>query len=290
MDDRSLLKVVMEVIGRERCLDDAALVPFQGACLVATTDMLHETTDFPAAMSDWQRGWMSIAVTLSDIAAMGAEPLFLLIAAGLDEGSRLEEILKGAKACADEYGGEIVGGDIDYHQELTIVTSGVGVAGLGEVIRRGGSRPGDALCITGIPGRAQAALEGFHEHEQALFLPRPRVHEGRILAKSRIATGMMDTSDGLSLSLYDMLEANTCGYAVESEKIPLPSGVPQKKALEFALYGGGDYELLFSCPFNLIPVPGVSCTVIGHVIGEHQVLLDGKQMPKRGYQHRWAND
>ena len=183
MDDRALLKVVMEVIGRDRCLDDAALVPLQGMCIVATTDMLHETTDFPQSMSDWQRGWMSIAVTLSDIAAMGAEPVFLLLAAGLDEGSRLEEILKGAKACADEYGGEIVGGDIDYHQELTIVTTGVGIAEHGEVVRRKGSRPGDALCITGTPGRAQAALEGFREHEDALFLPRPRVREGRVLAK-----------------------------------------------------------------------------------------------------------
>ena len=289
MDDRALLKTVMEVIGRERCLDDAALIPFQGACLVATTDMLHETTDFPAGMSDWQRGWMSIAVTLSDIAAMGAEPLFLLIATGLDQGSRLEEILKGAKACTKEYGGEIAGGDIDYHQELTIVTSGVGVAAPGEVIRRRGSRPGDALCITGIPGRAQAALGGFREHEEALFLPRPRVHEGRILAKRRIATGMMDTSDGLSLSLYDMLEANACGYAVDSEKLPIPSGVPRKKALEFALYGGGDYELLFTCPMELIPIPGVACTVIGRVIEEHKVLLDGKPMPKRGYQHRWTD-
>ena len=203
MDDRVLLKVVMNVIGRERCLDDAAIVPFQGKCLIATTDMLHETTDFPAAMSDWQRGWMSIAVTLSDIAAMGAEPLLLLFAAGLDEGSRLEELLKGAKACADEYGGEIVGGDIDYHEELTIVTTGIGVTEQGEVVRRRGSKSGDALCITGIPGRAQAALEGFREYEEALFLPRPRVREGRVLAKRRIVTGMMDTSDGLSLSLYD---------------------------------------------------------------------------------------
>lgn len=279
----------MNVIGRERCLDDAAVFPFQGKCLIATTDMLHETTDFPAAMSDWQRGWMSIAVTLSDIAAMGAEPLLLLFAAGLDEGSRLEELLKGAKACTDEYGGEIVGGDIDYHEELTIVTTGIGVTEQGEFVRRRGSKSGDVLCITGIPGRAQAALEGFCEHEEALFLPRPRVREGRILAKRRIATGMMDTSDGLSLSLYDMLDANSCGYEVESEKIPLPFGIAKEKAVEFALYGGGDYELLFTCPANLIPIHGVACTVIGHASEEHHVLLDGEPMPKRGYQHRWAD-
>ena len=71
MDDRKLLEVVMDVVGRENCLDDCAVLPCGDRFMVVTTDMLHRTTDFVPGMTDWQAGWMSAAVTLSDIASMG---------------------------------------------------------------------------------------------------------------------------------------------------------------------------------------------------------------------------
>ena len=99
MDERALLQEVYTIIGKEHCLDDCAVIPCGEQLLVATTDMLHETTDFPAGMTDWQIGWMSAAVTLSDIASMGATPSILLLAVGLDDPSRLGEIIRGARDC-----------------------------------------------------------------------------------------------------------------------------------------------------------------------------------------------
>ncbi|MCK7475098.1 MAG: AIR synthase related protein [Rhodopseudomonas palustris] len=127
MDDRELLNVVMGIVGKEKCLDDCAEVPCGDQVMVVTTDMLHRTTDFVEGMSDWQMGWMSAAVTLSDIASMGAEPKYLLIAVGLDTWQNLAGVMQGAKDCCTRFGAEIIGGDIDRHGELTVVTTGLGL-------------------------------------------------------------------------------------------------------------------------------------------------------------------
>ena len=286
MDDRALLGVVKGILGEECCLDDCAIVSCGGHELVATTDMLHTSADFPEGMTDWQIGWMSAAVTLSDVAAMGAEPLLLLLAIGLDRPERLHDIMRGAEDCCISVGTHVAGGDIDRHQELTIVSSGIGYGKTGRVIRRRGSRPGDRIGITGIPGRAQAALCGYKEFDRALMEPKPRIHEGIALAVAG-ATSMMDTSDGLSFSLYDMIAANACGYSIRSSEMPLPPGISRERALDMALYGGGDFELLFTIPAVLLPVTGVGYTIIGEVISHHGVLLDGRPMEKRGYEHSW---
>ena len=286
MDERELKQIVRDVIGVVHTLDDCAVVPCSDDLLVSTTDMLHESTDFPPGITDWQIGWMSAAVTLSDIAAMGARPGILLLAIGLDRGSRLRDILKGAKACCSQAGTVLAGGDLDSHQELTIVSSGIGFARQGKVVRRQGARPGDRICITGPLGRAQAALDGNVQYQQSLLQPSPRVREGLALAEAGV-TSMMDISDGLVLSLYDLLDANTCGYSVESSLLPDLHGIPAETCREFALFGGGDYELLFTCPPDLLPVPGVESWDIGEVIDDHRVLVDGKVAPYRGYLHQW---
>jgi thiamine-monophosphate kinase len=287
VDDRELLKVVMGIVGRENCLDDCAVLPCGDEMMVATTDMLHQTTDFVPGMSDWQIGWMSAAVTLSDIASMGAAPKYLLIAVGLDRWEQLSGVMQGAKDCCVKYGAAIIGGDIDRHNELTVVTTGLGLVDPRHLVRRTGSRPGDLVCITGIPGQAQAWLEGFRQHEKALFEPQPRVAEGQRLARGGV-TAMMDDSDGIALSLYDLFSVNEGGFAIDSSKLPLPSGIPDAQARELALYGGGDYELIFSLPPERHPVPGVAYTVIGTVIQERAVLVDGHPPERRGYQHRWG--
>jgi len=286
LDDRALLEVIGDIIGKNCCLDDCAVFSCQGHELVATTDMLHSSSDFPERMTDWQIGWMSAAVTLSDIAAMGAAPLMLLLAIGLDRPGRLNDIMKGAEDCCISVGTHVAGGDIDHHEELTIVSSGIGYGKTGPVVRRSGSRPGDHIGITGTPGCAQAALSGFTEFDRALLEPKPRIGEGMALASAG-ATSMMDISDGLSLSLYDMLAANPCGYAIRSSEISGPPGIPRNLALPMALFGGGDFELLFTLPADSHLVPGVAYTIIGEVIPQRIVLLDGTPMEKRGYQHTW---
>ena len=287
MDDRELLQVVMGIVGRENCLDDCAVLPCGEQQMVVTTDMLHQTTDFVPGMNDWQIGWMSAAVTLSDIASMGAAPKYLLIAVGLDRWEQLSGVMQGAKDCCTKFGAAIIGGDIDRHGELTVVTTGLGLVARDELVRRSGAKSGDLVCLTGIPGQAQSWLEGFRQHEKALFEPQPRVAEGQLLARGG-ASAMMDDSDGIALSLYDLVSVNECGFSIESARLPLPAGVPGEPARELALYGGGDYELIFTLPPARHPVPGVRYTVIGQVSPERVVLVDGVPPDRRGYQHRWG--
>jgi thiamine-monophosphate kinase len=287
VDDRTLLKTVMGIVGREHCLDDCAIIPFGDQVMVLTTDMLHATTDFPGGMTDWQIGWMSAAVTLSDIAGMGAAPRYVLIAVGLDKWEQLCGVMQGASDCCTKYGAAIIGGDIDRHCELTVVSTGLGVVEEKYLVRRSGARVGDLICVTGTCGQAQAFLEGYDQHRLALFEPRPRVTEGQILGRAGV-TAMMDVSDGIALSLYDLFEANDCGFSIKSVKLPLPAGIPEAQARELALHGGGDYELIFTCKKDKHPVAGVPYTVIGEVIADRRVLIDGEVLEKRGYQHTWG--
>jgi thiamine-monophosphate kinase len=286
LDEREAKEVVRQIIGSEQTLDDCAVIPCSDDLLVATTDMLHEKTDFPVGITNWQIGWMSAAVTLSDIAAMGARPGIVLLAIGLDQGARLRDILEGAKACCAENGAILAGGDLDSHAELTIVSSGIGFAGEGKVVRRTGAQPGDRICITGVLGRAQAGFEGFSRYRQALLQPLPRVKEGMALARAGVSS-MIDVSDGLALSLYDLFDANTCGYSIDSSLLPILEGIPAKQSREFSLFGGGDFELLFTCMPDDLPITGVDSIEIGEVVSEHTVLIDGEVAPCRGYLHHW---
>jgi thiamine-monophosphate kinase len=287
VDDRALLKTVMGIVGRDRCLDDCALLPLGDQVMVATTDMLHASTDFVGGMTDWQIGWMSAAVTLSDIASMGAAPRYVLLAVGLDRWEQLAGVMQGAQDCCTKYGAEIIGGDIDRHCELTIVSTGLGLVRNEHLVRRIGAKTGDLVCVTGSCGQAQAFLEGYLQHKRALFEPQPRVTEGQVLGRAGVSA-MMDVSDGIALSLYDLADANNCGFAIESAKVPLPAGIPEAQARELALHGGGDYELIFTCPKKKHPVDGVRYTVIGEVTADCGVLCDGQVLEKRGYQHTWA--
>ena len=275
MDDRELLNVVTEIVGRENTADDCAVVPCGDQLMVLTTDMLHRTTDFIEGMSDWQIGWMSAAVTLSDIAGMGAEPKYLLTAVGLDDWKNLAGVMQGAQDCCRKFGAAIIGGDIDHHGELTVVTTGIGLVDQDRIVRRTGAQPGDLVCITGTPGQAQAYLEGYTQYEKALFEPQPRVEEGKRLGGGGVSA-MMDDSDGIALSLYDLVSVNDCGFSLDSSKIPRPVGIPEDTAFELALFGGGDYELIFPLPPVRHPVEGVSYTIIGMAIREKGVLIDGR--------------
>ncbi len=286
MDDRELLKVVTEIVGKENTMDDCAVVPCGDQLMVMTTDMLHRTTDFVEGMSDWQIGWMSAAVTLSDIASMAAEPKYLLTAVGLDDWKSLAGVMQGAQDCCRRYGAAIIGGDIDHHGELTVVTTGIGLVDRNRIVRRTGAQPGDLICITGTPGQAQAYLEGYLPYEKELFEPQPRVEEGKRLGMGGVSA-MMDDSDGIALSLYDLASVNDCGFSLDSAKLPRPARIPGDQAHELALFGGGDYELIFTLPPKRHPVDGVSYTIIGTTIEENSVLIDGFPLEKRGYQHRW---
>ncbi len=285
MDDRSLLETIRPLIGEAETADDCACYKLpDGRILVSSTDMLHETTDFPAGMTEFEMGWMSVAVTLSDIASTGAAPVQVLVAVGLDYPDRLYAFMEGAAACAKTFGAVVAGGDIDSHSELTVATTAFGIVESIYYCRRTGSRPGEVVGITGVPGRAQAALDGDERYRKYLLTPSPQVREGAVIAHAG-ATAMMDVSDGLALSLYDLSAASGVGFELFSSLFPLPD--VSGDAQENFLYGGGDFGLLFTISSEDLSSVDTEYTIIGNVVCGSSVMCDGTPVSRRGYLHHW---
>ena len=302
MRERDLIRRISEILGGVEN-DDCALIEAGERYLVATTDMLHRQTDFPEIMNPWQMGWMAVAVNLSDIAAMGAEPAGLLMAVGLPPEADLyfiDELFSGFRDCAAYYGTRILGGDTDSHQELTVTGTALGWVEKELVLRRSGARPGDLLCTTGSLGGAGGGLYAWREERldspliEKLLEPEPRLAEGRALAKSGSVTAMMDSSDGLALSLSDLSAASRVGFVVYEERLPLAEGleemVGRDRAVEMALGAGGDFELVYTVGREKLEAARQACqlTVIGEVVKEGIWMeRDGERMrlEARGYEH-----
>lgn len=319
--ERALISILSEIFkapdgkekGQEEILvgagsDDCAVLDLKGEdCLVVTTDMLHRTTDFPEEMTPWQMGWMSAAVNLSDVAAMGAEPTGLVMAIGMPadtEISFVEELAKGMQACAEFCGTAIIGGDLDTHAELTITGTALGRVKKSQLLLRRGARPGDIVCVTGYTGSAGAALEALQSKKpvsetvlKALFEPIPRVKEARQLARSGAVTSMMDTSDGLAMSLYDLARQSRVGFRIRENALPILKEVREfasspEKLRELSLYTGGDFELLITIdPQKLKKVQNIcNLTVIGEcTMYETGIVLESLEcklttITQRGYQ------
>jgi len=272
--------------------DDAAVVPFQDTNLILTTDMLHRTSDFPQDATPMTIGWRSVAVSLSDLAAMGARPLGVLLAFGdpaLDEPSVMG-VLEGATACCETAETCLLGGDLDRHQELTVVSTAIGQTP--DPVRRSGAQVGDLVCVTGELGRTQAALRcfatGLTERANDLFRFPPRTTWGQQLAG--LATSMIDISDGLARSLHLLAGESGVGCAIEEARLPvspaLGEHLPQERWFDALLFGGEDYELLFTLPESVISAIDrtVRYSVIGRVT-EGGVMLDEDELPDRGYDH-----
>jgi thiamine-monophosphate kinase len=280
--------------------DDCAVLPFESTHLVLTTDMLWERSDLPEGVSPHAIGWRAAAVSLSDIAAIGARPLGVVLALGAPEFERsfLDEMLTGVLDCCRAVGAPYVGGDLSTHTELTLVSSAVGEAA--KPVRRSGARVGDLVCLTGALGRTAAALKFFERGESQranrLFEFTPRVREG--LALAPYVTSMIDVSDGLARSLHQLAAAGEVGFRVRYLDLPV---VPEVEALardgserrEMALYWGEDFELLFTLPPERLEAArrGTSFAVIGEVItnleGVRLEEPDGRtdELPDRGYEH-----
>ena len=303
--ERALVRHILGILG-EVVEDDCAIIDIGDEYIVATTDMLHRKTDFPEPITPWQMGWMTVAVNLSDIAAMGARPLGLLIATGIPRTADLafvSELVSGIRDCAEAYGTVILGGDLDSHDELTLVGSALGCIEKDLVIRRRGARVGDLLCTTGFLGSAGAGLrllqEGVgaeNELTRKLLEPVPRLSEGRALAKSRSVTSMMDNSDGLALSLYDLAEASGVGFVVEEDLLPMLPAVrdiarDETDLLDLLVHSGGDFELLFTVkPDGINSARGAcSFTVVGRAV-EKGIWLESsgtrREIVPAGYEHR----
>jgi thiamine-monophosphate kinase len=265
--------------------DDCAVLEMPGdEYLVVTTDMLHRKTDFPTQMTGWQIGWMSAAVNFSDIASMGASPVGFLSAIGLPRDtdvSLVEDIARGMADCAKMCGTSVIGGDIDTHDELTITGTALGMVRKGELLTRKGARVGDKVCVTGFTGSAGAALHAIENNidvpdrlMKALLEPFPRVYEARELAGCGFVTSMMDTSDGLALSLHDLADLNQVGFLIYESLLPVHADVREhvssdpQEIMDLALYTGGDFELLFTASPGILNqvFTTFNLSIIGEVV------------------------
>ncbi len=245
--------------------DTAVLTQPGGNVLLATTDILIEGTHFTRDLTTpYLLGSKALAVSISDIAAMGGEPLFYLVTLNLPphtERAYLKDLYRGLNKQAKRFGVTLTGGNLSRSKSISISTTVLGEMPADEVIYRAGACPGDDIYITGHPGDSALGFATLKKHGRTAITngplksqirkhlePVPRLAVGRELARKKTATAMIDISDGLTLDLDRLCRASRAGAVVEAGKLPLSRGLRQygAGALKMALTGGEDYELLFT--------------------------------------------
>lgn len=263
--------------------DDAALLEVPaGQALAAATDTLVEGRHFLPDAPPESVGHQALAVNLSDLAAMGAEPAWALLALSLPEPDThwLEGFARGFHALADRAGLTLVGGDtVRGPRVVTVQVLGFVPAGL--ALRRDGARPGDVLYASGSLGDAAAGLkllrDGRRADTDSSLVRRYRFAEPRLalgMALRGVASAAIDVSDGLLGDLGKLCDASGVGAILELEQLPLSRALlasfDATQAERFALGGGDDYELAFAVPRAAVSEMETSLATIGRItrIGE----------------------
>ncbi len=202
-----------------------------------TCDMIVEGVDFVKKQDPYLIGRKAVAVSLSDIAACCGLPKHCVIALGLPGSADVrlvDRLFKGMRDIAQEFGVNIVGGDISRAPKLTVDVSMLGVVEKNKIALRDAARPGDVICVSGSLG---GSIRGKH------LRFTPRVREARYLSANAKVHAMIDISDGLIQDLGHILMQSNVGAMLYEELIPISS---QARDLEDALYSGEDFELLFT--------------------------------------------
>lgn len=287
--------------------DDAALFHSNRSCdTILTSDWFLEGTHFlrdkhpPDSV-----GWKCLARAMSDVAAMGGKPRCFLLSLALPEshtGRWLDEFLGGLRRAARRFKCVLAGGDTTRSQEILINVTVVGDVRTASAVLRSGARVGDLIYVSGRLGEAELGLrilrisKGRATSQSRVakkhLYPEPRLALGQWLAERRLATAMMDLSDGLSSDLPRLCAASEVGARVDSAKIPVvqrsnTNRRPAIDLLQLALNGGDDYELVFTVsPLKLKILPkrfrGVALTQIGRITEKSGVVVleqDGREKP-----------
>jgi thiamine-monophosphate kinase len=313
--------------------DDAAVIEPNGEkLLVATTDTMVESVHFNTEDADFEKiGYKAMVSSISDIIAMGGKPKCALVslALGKDNLTRdVDGLYRGMLRCGRKFGVIIVGGDVVSSPQNAVITlSLLGEVARGRVIYRSGAKVGDGIVVTGNFGDSGAGLDMLKREwkipaesdyvgkcKKKLIkkhlLPQPKVREAEIISRNRLATAMIDSSDGLDLSIRFICQASKVGAKIWLEKIPISLCLryltSQRevascsdfggaiRALTFALYGGEDYELVFTVPSQKVErvlkdVP--QTTMIGEIVpAKWRVRYLNKESREinlrgRGYEH-----
>jgi thiamine-monophosphate kinase len=305
---------------RRRVLRNRGVVAGMGDdCAVLRLPSGHQalvTTDFSLEGVHFRREWHPAEVVghrclirgLSDIAAMGGEPLAAFLSLALPASlpqKWVDGFMRGLLALANRLGVSLAGGDTA--QSPGGVLADIVVMGSvpkGKAILRSGARPGDAIYVSGQLGGSAATLQLMRKHPKRRlnpkhfpqhFFPEPRLALGRFLRGRCLASAMIDLSDGLSTDLSHICEESGVGAEIQADAIPIASiGKPAREVdAKFALHGGEDYELLFTVPQGKrVPpqIAGVEITQIGRVTrGRKMVLIDDRgkkrELLAQGWEH-----
>ena len=278
--------------------DDAALFrPKPGHETILTCDWFLEGTHFlrdkypPDSV-----GWKCLARAVSDVAAMGGTPRCFLLSLALPEshtGRWLDLFLGGLRRASGRFQCALAGGDTTRRNEILVNVTVVGEVRVGSAALRSGARPGDIVYVSGRLGEAAFGLRVLKQDREMAasrnravrkhLYPEPRLALGQWLVKNRLASAMMDLSDGLSSDLPRLCMASGVGALLELSKIPLlqiTDAVPKQErdSLQFALHGGDDYELLFTVAPRKAKrfrrtFQGVSLTPIGRITRRRDLLV-----------------
>jgi thiamine-monophosphate kinase len=295
--------------------DDAAAWRSDVSTQLLTVDSFIQDEHFSLAMTSWQEaGWKALAVNLSDIAAMGGVPQYAVVSLALPGDTEVDDIkalYQGMTELAQEFGVAIVGGDISRAPQVALNITVLGSTGNrnGTMLTRSGAKPGDRIAVTGYLGAASAGLEmlsgklTFDDKtsarlKQAFLKPHPRVNEGRLFLEQGVKAAI-DISDGLVSDLGHVCQASKLGARLEVSTVPVDPAVRTgfgDRALELALSGGEDYELLFTASAEIIDnvskIAKCPITVIGDMVADKEQrvsLFDQKGNPfkldRGGWEH-----
>jgi thiamine-monophosphate kinase len=300
--------------------DDCAIISQKaGLDTLISSDLLVEDVHFRLAQTPPRSlGHKTLAVSLSDIAAMGGRPRFctlsLAIPAGIDD-KFLTEFFDGFFALADKHSVTLVGGDTSSSEKLVFDLNILGECRSGKAIRRDSARAGDLIFVTGHLGASAVGFKllerGYtrvndspneietlmNQAVQSHLMPTPRIEIGQNLLELGIASSMIDLSDGLSSDLNHICEESCVGAIVFADQIPVsPSiDVTKQDRMQMALNGGEDYELLFTANTQSSEMiseiaSDVPITCIGEITEDARVLLmhspgNSEPLLPRGYEH-----
>jgi thiamine-monophosphate kinase len=312
-------KALIARIRRQARLGNRAGKGIGDDCAVLRLPPGHEalvTTDFTLEGIHFRREWHSpesvghrcLTRGLSDIAAMGGDPIAAFLSLGLPNDlpqKWVEGFMRGLLSLARRFGISLAGGDTAQSADGVLADIMVlGSVPRGKAILRSGARAGDGIFVSGKLGGSAATLERLRMNPtvklkprdfKAHFFPEPWIELGRVLRQKGVASSMIDISDGLSTDLAHICEESGAGAEINEESIPRTViGKPaQEVDLSFALHGGEDYELLFTVPRGRrIPnrIAGVPVTQIGKIIRGKKVFIttrDGKtrELAPQGWQH-----
>jgi thiamine-monophosphate kinase len=292
--------------------DDAAAWRSDGSIQLATVDSFIQGVHFPPGLASWKElGWKALAVNLSDIAAMGGLPRYALVSLALPENTEVDDVTTlytGMLDLAKQFGVSIIGGDVSRAPLVAITIAVFGGSQKRGILKRSTARAGELIAVTGELGAAAGGLEMLTKglkfdpqvsasFRNAFLHPLPRIAEGRLLVGQGVKTAI-DLSDGLVSDLNQICRASQVGARIEIEQVPVAPVLKvgfADRALEMALGGGEDYELLFTAKAAVMErvkrKAACPITVIGEILaGDKGVtLVDSQGKPvnlvRRGWEH-----